>query len=363
MSALFELVPALARHLPWLPLGDWPSPLELAPIDGREVWLKREDLSAPHYAGNKIRPLEVVFGAARRAGKRRIWATGAFGSNHALATLIHAPRHGFDAAALLWPQPVSDTARDNLVAMLSLTRPRRGDAPGVSLRMLRTIAAFPPAALAQATLARHDWVMPPGAATPLGALGHASAAVELARQLRDRGAHDPRAIILPCGSTCTTVGLLVGTALVAHLGLSRHPPEIHAVRVTPWPVTARLRIALLARRTAALLAELGGPRLDLPLAALLDRLVVAGEQLGPGYGHPTAAGRAAAAALAACDLRLDTTYSAKAGAYLRERLPTLPDPVVFWSTKSAVPLPEVRPDRVARAPRHVRRWLARSRAE
>lgn len=353
MPALPELLPALADRLPRVALGTWPTPLELASASGCPVWIKREDLSAPHYAGNKIRPLELVFGAALAAGKRRIWATGAFGSNHALATLVHAPRHGLEAAAILWPQGPSATAAANLEAMLS---------SGAVLRLLRSIAAFPAAAALQALVGRHDWVMPPGAATPLGALGHAGAAVELAAQLAAHGEPAPRTIVLASGSTCTTVGMLVGTALAATLGLapSEPLPLVHAVRVTPWPVTCAGRIVRLAERTVALLAALGGPRLDLDRAAFRARLVIVPGYLGAGYGQVTSRGLDALTTFASRGLHLDTTYTAKAAAYLLDRAHLLPAPVVFWASKSSQPLPPRAPDALAAAPQHVRDWLSSS---
>ncbi|HRE91923.1 MAG TPA: hypothetical protein PK095_22580, partial [Myxococcota bacterium] len=72
-GALFSTWPGLEAVLPWRRLGNWPSPLEphwiAVPGGPRfEVLVKREDLSADAYAGNKIRPLEVVFGAMASAG-------------------------------------------------------------------------------------------------------------------------------------------------------------------------------------------------------------------------------------------------------------------------------------------------------
>ena len=71
------------------------------------------------------------------------------------------------------------------------------------------------------------------------------------------------------------------------------------------------------------------------------------DQLGPGYGAPTAAGRDAIEAAARCGVRLETTYTGKALAALRERAARAawPDrPVLFWNTFSGV-------DVEARAPR------------
>ncbi|MFT7582144.1 MAG: 1-aminocyclopropane-1-carboxylate deaminase [Myxococcota bacterium] len=349
-SALHDLVPALAGRLPRAPLGDWPSPLNAVTLLGRRVWLKREDLSTPGYAGNKIRPLELVFGAALDQGKRCVWATGAYGSNHALATVIQAPHAGLESGVILWPQPPSATARANLRATLTHAG---------SLTMAPSIVAFPGLAYMQG---RHQssWVMPPGAATPLGALGHAGAAVELLCQLADAKQATPQTIVLPVGSTCTSAGLLVGVALAAHLGLCDPAklPRIHAVRVTPWPVTAPWRIAGLAVRTAALLRRLGGPDLGLTSANVKARLTVVGRYLGDGYGEPTQDGLDAALTFAhRSNLRLDTTYASKAAAYLIDALPRLPGPVVFWATKSAVPMPSVDLAAIKRAPGYVARWL------
>ena len=76
-----------------------------------DAYVKREDESAEVYGGNKVRTLEFLFGEALARGARRIYSTGAFGSNHAAATVLHAPRVGLESGALLFPQPPSRTAR------------------------------------------------------------------------------------------------------------------------------------------------------------------------------------------------------------------------------------------------------------
>lgn len=224
--------------------------------------------------------------------------------------------------------------------------------------------------------------MPPGAATPIGAMGHAGAALELGQDLGGRGVD---AIVLPIGSTCTTAGLLAGTALAHAAGLMERLPRIVGVRVTPWPVTARWRIAELAAKTARAIAQafvragLRAPEIPLGREAYLGRLDVVGDQLGPGYGEATPAAWSALAELAhvsfgaeAPPLRLDTTYSAKAAAHLLVRLAGRgrdhttrvshvsaagDERLVFWVTKSSVPLPPTRPERVAALPERVRGWL------
>jgi len=363
---LFDLIPALAERMPHVTLGVWPSAIDRVEVNGQTFFAKREDLSTEGYAGNKIRPLELVFGEARTRGANEVWATGAWGSNHALATVVHAERAGLAAGALLWSQPRSKTAVDNLRATI---------AAADYVRWAPSIVAMPLMGL-WIGQRRKALVMAPGAATPYYALGHAQGALELAVQMKELGCDEVGTIVLPVGSTCTTVGLLVGTALAAKLGLVKTTPMIEAVRVTPWPVTSAFRIARMAVASAELLGSLGGPRLDLTLRSVLARLRVKGDELGGGYGEPTPDGwRAIATHLDAemsiervapggldpdvtRPLRLDTTYSAKGAAYLMKALPTASKPVVFWMTKSAWPLPSPDLLREAAAPTVVRRWLA-----
>ncbi len=74
-------------------------------------------MSSAVYGGNKVRTLELLLGQARALGHTRVLATGAFGSNHALATALHAPQVGLTPSALLFPQPVSEAAFLNLRAL------------------------------------------------------------------------------------------------------------------------------------------------------------------------------------------------------------------------------------------------------
>jgi 1-aminocyclopropane-1-carboxylate deaminase/D-cysteine desulfhydrase-like pyridoxal-dependent ACC family enzyme len=355
--ALFDALPRLAGRVPWASLGDWPTPVDrLAGLDelvGGELWVKRDDLSASRYGGNKVRTLEALFGLAAARGATRIWATGAYGSNHALATVLHARAAGLEPGVMLFPQPHTACAHENLVATLS-ARP--------AVRPLRSWATLPFAILGERRRSRDEaYVMVPGGAIPHGALGYVSAVFELARQIEAGAAPAPARIVLGVGSTCTTAGLLAGTAIAARLGVvvgdAAAPPAIWAVRVTPWPVTSRRRVVSLAARAAAFVAELtGDPRLAIPRAELAARLRVIGGHIGRGYGHVTPDGLAAIERFRRHGgPPLDTVYSGKAAAGLLAR----PDrgPVLFWATKSSRPLPPVDPGAIAAAPPRMRRWL------
>jgi D-cysteine desulfhydrase len=363
---LFDIWPRLEPQLGFLPLGEFPTPVEPLSrlVPGLEGWgetfVKRDDLSSPLYGGNKIRTLEPLLGQARREGRRTVFATGAYGSNHAVATVLHAPRAGLRSGVMLFPQPFSEAARLNLrvsatyadevvnllhwsllpLAIWRLARERRGS------------DAAP-------------MIMPPGGAIPRGCLGFLSGALELGEQIDAGALPAPEEVVLALGSTCSSAGLLVGLRVAARMGLGFRrgaPPLLVAVRVTPWPVTSPWRIVHLARRVAGWLHLLtGDPLFRMEGAELARGLEVEGTHLGRGYGRPTEAGQRAISRLRPFSTALDTTYSAKSAAALYDRVRQRPPCArLFWSTKSGAPLPEVPPERLSRAPTRMLRWLDES---
>ncbi|RMH39895.1 MAG: hypothetical protein D6689_15400 [Deltaproteobacteria bacterium] len=352
--ALLSHFPGLAARVPWAALGNWPTPVE--PLDAlarqlgsSPLWVKREDRAHPAFGGNKVRTLETLLARAAEAGAQRVWATGAYGSNHALCTAIHAPRVGLAAGALLVPQPLTATAARNLRALY---------ATDCRVVALRSAAELPVATVA--VCARRDEraaVMTPGGAVPRGALGHVSAALELAGQVAAGACPAPAAIVVACGSTCTAAGLSLGVHLAARLGIGwRDPPRIVAVRVTPWPVTSAAAIAALAAATSRVLARHVGPVARVGLRPLRAAVEVDARFLGGGYGRPSRAGAAAAAQFAdAGGPPLDEVYSAKsAAAFVARARAGAPGPLLYWASRSSAPQALA----TAGLPRHVRRWLA-----
>lgn len=361
--ALFRHVPGLRRQVPWANLGVWPTPVEpltklSAEIGGADIWVKREDRSSPVYGGNKVRTLEAIMGEARSRGCDTIWATGAYGSNHAVASVLHAPTAGLHPGAALFPQPPSRPARENLSALVS-AHPTIVNIPNVvGLPFVMAYLRRP-----GATAGTRPYVMAPGAASPEGAFGALSAAIELAEQVQAGACPPPRHLVVAVGSTCTTAGLLVGLHVAAHLGIGfgsagRRLPKVMAVRVTPWPITSAWRIAGLAHRTAQRLERLTGGSIRIGYDQLRDSLQVLGDDFGHGYGLVTARGvRAAAAFRNAGGPALDVVYSAKSGAALLDIARATSEPVLFWATKSTAPLPRANAGDIAELPRQMRRWL------
>ena len=371
--ALFDAFPALESETPFARLGTFPTPVtslsDVAAALGRSsdaFFEKRDDETSPLYGGNKVRTIEVLFGHALKRGMTHVFSTGAYGSNHAAAMAVHAPRVGLASGICVYPQPPSPSALENLELVLS-RRPR----PLVTDLPHWSALPYGIAKTALSCRARgiDAYIMMPGGAIPLGALGYVSAAFELAEQVGAGELPMPESIVVAVGSNCTSAGLLVGLRLAAELGIGfptgSQPPRLVSVRVTPWPVTTSLRIVGLARRTSELLAELTGqPRLALDSETLSSRLAIETGYLGPGYGFATERGRQAVALWAEHGGHpLETTYSAKAAAHVLD-LVRRGDrgPTVFWVTKSSAELPAVDAADLRWAPQRMQRWMAKARA-
>ena len=354
LARLVAAWPRVGERLASAPLGAFPTPVRRAAgleqeLRAGPLYVKRDDLSSPIYGGNKIRSLELLFGVARARGAREIVAVGPYGSNQAVATVLHAPSVGLLASAILFAQPVSRAALANL---------------RVTLAHSEDVVALPHWALVPAAMwkARDPkrFVMPPGGATADGALGYVAAGLELAQQIASGEMQAPSAVYVPVGSACTSAGLLLGLSYAGRLGLlASGSPRVVAVRVTPWPVTSRLRILSLAVRCSRRLSELAGePELELSNAELGPHLEVDGRELGRGYGFPTARGLEALSRMERCEgLTLDPIYSGKAAAaFVRDARAGREGPLLFWATKSSAALPEV-PAGPARCPSIVSGWI------
>ena len=211
--------------------------------------------------------------------------------------------------ALLFPQPVS---RGRV--------PQLGGAgrSGARLHALPHWSALPFGMAWMRTQAEPaPYVMAPGGATPLGALGYVSAGLELGRQIAAGELPVPRRIDRRRGSTCTSAGLLVGLALGGPLSRrfrACNAPWLTSVRVSPWPVTSRFRILSLAARTRILLHELSGAAVP-PSDA--RRSARASRSTGATWVRATANRAQRAPKLKRCGgvsacRALDGTYSAKA---------------------------------------------------
>jgi D-cysteine desulfhydrase len=87
---LFEAYPRIGGALPVAGLLSGPTPVE--PFgNAAGLYLKRDDLSAPDYGGNKVRKLDFILASVEQRGIRDIITFGYTGSNFVAATAAVAP--------------------------------------------------------------------------------------------------------------------------------------------------------------------------------------------------------------------------------------------------------------------------------
>jgi D-cysteine desulfhydrase len=307
----------VARLPPRLPLGTYPSPLEdrpdLARFFGAQILIvKREDMNGSPFGGNKLRAMEWLLPATGRA----IVTMGGYGSTWCAALAAASEQAQARVHAALFPQPWSPTVAGTLSTTIA-----RGEVYLAASRWGLPIA-IARAWRAARRVGPVTWI-PAGGATPAAALGSVNAALELVAQVGERRWRRPDAIIVPLGTGGTAAGLLVG------MWLAGWKVEICAVRVTDAWYATRHRVLSLARRTLAVLDRLGAA--TNPGTASLRIL---GDQLGPGYGHPTPAAEEVRSRMADAGITLDLTYGAKACAAVASLALSFPA-LCFWNTFDA----------------------------
>ncbi len=272
--------------------------------------MKRDDLGATPFGGNKVRALEFLLAGVREGD--RVVTVGSAGSTHALAVATYASQLGARTIVGRWRQEMNETA-ERVAARLDRTAHET------------RLFAYPPGAYLWAwTRARGARWIAAGGSTPLGVLGHVNAGLELAEQITSDEIPSPAMVVVPLGTGGTAAGLALAFAIA---GLD---VKVVGVRVVPWIVGRRGRVLRLARRTAALIE--GKTGLKVPVVGR-DAVLVVNDAYGGAYGRETVAARAAAERLADATggaVRLDATYSAKAFE-VALRLASR-ESVLFWLT-------------------------------
>ena len=334
MNILGLRFPRLQQALPFLPLTHLPSPVDAAPNLAREIgleklWIKRDDLSADVYGGNKVRKLEYLIADAIKTGSDAIITFGAIGSNHALATSIFARRQGLTCYAVLIDQTVTPYLGSTL---------RYHTQIGTKLVYADTFKHAIQAG--EAAVASHPggadrvYYVPWGGSSWLGTVGFIDAALELVDQFHT--GDFPEKIYLACGTWGTAAGLALG------FQLAKIPTQLVAVRVVPGPANAEDKFISLFEETNRQLHDRDNsfPIFDDALANVETRL----EFLGPAYAEPTAECLEAVDLVSAQEgLRLDTTYTGKALAallYDARETNTAGGRVLFWNTYNGRPYPD-----------------------
>lgn len=293
----------LLSDFPQAPLGCFPTPLQrlsnLSELFGKELYIKRDDMTGVGLGGNKVRKLTFLLGDAQQKGATVVMTTGGAQSNHAMLTAACCNRLGMKAQLLLKRRGVSDPVGNVYLDGLLGAQVDFFDTDDYGViyeEMSRRKTA-----LAEAG----EWAyeIPLGGSTALGALGYVECFRETLAQCAHLGIHPDR-IVSAVGSGGTYAGLCAGADLFA--------PD---VRVTGVAVDR----APLHQICAQLKAEIGGLlELEQPLGD--DNLEIY-DNAGLGYGIPGPAEREVLELMARQEgIFLDPVYTGKAFSWLLAQL-------------------------------------------
>ncbi|MFT3926077.1 MAG: pyridoxal-phosphate dependent enzyme [Myxococcales bacterium] len=331
MNELFERWPALSA-LAHVPLAELPTPVEeLSQISEKVdsgVWIKRDDLSARRYGGNKVRKLEFLLGRAKKKSADTLITAGGVGSHHVFATAFYGREHGFETHAVLTSQPYHPQVEDQLRADLAVGAHLYA-ATSVS-HVVREVIRLTAKLRLQG---RRPYVIPIGGSNVWGTLGLVNAGLELATQIDAGLCPDPQAVYLACGSCASVAGVALG------LAAGGVDTTVVAVRATDRLLANPLQVRHLIYRAERVLRDLE-PRFPEVARRAFASVVFDHREFGRGYGLSTPASEAALQLAASSGIELDPTYTSKAFASLlrdaeNERRG---QKLMLWDTLSSAPL-------------------------
>ncbi|KQT47870.1 cytochrome C biogenesis protein CcmE [Methylobacterium sp. Leaf456] len=298
-------------RFPRAALTDGPTPIRSldrlsthlgAELNGVRLFVKRDDVGPVGGGGNKLRKLEFLLGQALAEGADTVITVGALQSNHARLTAAAAARLGLACELFLTrsvPREDADYTGNGNRLLHDLFGARVHLLPGEA-DSLKQAEARADALRAEG---RRVCVFPSGGSSPLGCLGYAACAAEIAEQAAVLSLDFAR-VVVPNGSAGTHAGLAAGFFAMGH-----DPRRVLSYTVLAPQAEAEAATLARARDTAALI----DPGLTLPE----DAICIDGAHRGPGYGIPTEGMREAVRLMARTEgLLLDPVYSGKAFAGL-----------------------------------------------
>lgn len=291
----------LIHQFPRIELLGAPTPLEFLPrlsdFLGRDIFIKRDDVTPLALGGNKLRKLEFLAADALREGADVLLTAGAIQSNHVRQTAAVAAKLGLKCVALL-ENPIA-TQSENY-----LTNGNRLLLELMDVEVVMVEALTDPAAQLAEQAERLEaqgfrpYTLPVGGSNALGALGYVECAQEIVHQ--SEGVVDFAAVVVASGSAGTHAGLAIG---LEHL----------------MPQTELVGVTVSRQRDEQL------PKVDAIRQALASQLSVEAkapvtlwdDYFGPRYGEPNEEGTEAIKLLARLEgLLLDPVYTGKAMAGL-----------------------------------------------
>ena len=220
-------------------------------LGGAALWAKREDCnSGLAYGGNKTRKLEYLVADALAKGCDTLVSIGGVQSNHTRQVAAVAARVGLRCVLVQeswvdWPDPVYDKVGNILLSRLAGADVRLVEAGfGIGVK-----ESWDAAVAEVAAAGGRPYPIPAGASDhPLGGLGFARWAAEVAEQERELGVFFDT--VLVCSVTGSTqAGMVAGFAASAAAG--GRPRRVLGVDASAKPAETRDQITRIARSTAA----------------------------------------------------------------------------------------------------------------
>jgi len=337
---LFEIFPNLKKNIPWIPIGNYPTPVEKMENLGKEIgnnnlWIKRDDKSTDYYGGNKIRKFEFIYGDILKKSKKYVATSGGIGTNHGLAAVMVGNKFGLKTRLYLLPQPLTWHVQRSLLLYHHF---------GAKLKLVKGVYRLLFKLLGVWLFKRKYYLMLIGASpllgfgTPLGILGFVNAVFELKKQIETGEMLEPDYIFDACGSTGTAAGLIVGCRLA---GLKT---KVLAVRVAPAITINPKNITRSANMAIKLIRKYDKSVPDIVIKE--DDFVLETGYFGSKYGIKTKRGQVAVDKIyelegKRTDFKLETTYTGKTMAAMIDfaKQPENKNKVIlFWNTFNSVSL-------------------------
>lgn len=254
---------------------------------GKNIWIKRDDMTGVALGGNKVRKLEFLLADALKKGAKTVYTTGGAQSNHAMLTAACCLRLGITPVLLLKQRGVCERRGNVLLEWLM----------GVDTRFIDTDSYDEiyelMDVLGKETGAPY-YNIPCGGSTPLGSLGYIDCIREMSEQCKALGVKPDR-IVCATGSGGTHAGVAMG----AHLFM----PE---TKVTGMVVDDEdfLPVVKKLMKGSAELLELDDDTDAIPVDLI--------KAFGPGYALPSREGERAIKMMAQNEgLILDPVYTGK----------------------------------------------------
>jgi D-cysteine desulfhydrase len=332
MIPLFEHFPRLKENLPYVSIGEFPTPVKKLEKMGEKLglshlYVKQDGFTGKPFGGNKLRKLEFLLGEALHRGAIATLTFGYAGSNHALATAVCAKQLGLKSISMLLPQHTAGYVRRNLLMSLYA----EAELHFCPKRMFMPLAALYQQLRHRLKEGKTPYLIPPGGSTPAGTIGFVNAAFELKNQI-DRGEiPEPDRIYVTLGTSGTVVGLMIG---LNALGIKS---RVIPVRVVNKNWIDENSVLKLYTETVSLLCSLAPsfPRQELSVSDI--RIV--DDFLGEGYAQFTDEGNEAVNLMDETEgITLDGTYTGKTFAALMAdaREKKIKDEIIlFWNTLNA----------------------------